>query len=148
MTILFILLTIGFVVVLVLGFVSSLVERGKTTTRAGSAVGSELMAEKTARDGEDASHAASTGWAFFRGKGWAVERQVAYSYAEIRQRFREGGIRPVLPALLVAIGMLGSTFFLALTLLVALDNKLVGLVMLAFPAYAAYLLASGLLRKE
>jgi len=140
-------LTIVFGVMLIVGFAWGLAERGKTTKRSGSEVGAELMAERMAGDAAKAGKMPVVRKAFFRGKGIAVEREAEYSYAEIKQRFREGGVRQVIPALLGMTGMLGLTFFLSLTLLTGLSNKIYGLVVLAFCGYCVYLLIAGFMRE-
>jgi hypothetical protein len=148
MFILFLALTIVFTLVLVTGFVWGLIVRGKTTKESGPEIGAELMRDKMDRDSVQEGKVPVAGKAFFVGKGFAVEREAEYSYAEIKQMLRAGDVRQALPALLVAAGMIGLTFFLSLILLVKLPNKIYGLVILAFSLYCVYLIIAGFIRKD
>jgi hypothetical protein len=44
-------------------------------------------------------------------------------------------------------GMVGLTFFLALTLLVGLSNKIFGLIFLLFSLYSVYLIIRGFIKE-
>ena len=147
MFMLFLALTIVFAFVLVTGFVWGLIDRGQTTRRSGSEVGAELMAEKMTQDSDMEGKTQVTGQTWFRGKGVAVDREAEYSYAEIKRRLQEGDTWTVLPALLVMAGMVGLTFFLALTLLVGLSNKIFGLIFLLFGLYSVYLIIRGFIKE-
>jgi hypothetical protein len=139
-------LTVVFGVMLITGFVWGLTERGKRVDSKDEAIGAELMADRMARDSLQDGKAPIAGKTWFRGKEVGVEVEAEYSYAEIGRSFRAGRIRPVLPALLGIVGTIGLTFFLGLTLWVALSNKLYGIVPIAFSLYAVYLLVAGMIR--
>jgi hypothetical protein len=148
MFILFLLATIFFALLFLTGFIWGLIVRGKTIKESGPQIGAELMREKMDRDSIQEGKAPVAGKAFFIGKGVAVEREAEYSYAEIKQFLKAGDMRQALPALLVILGMIGLTFFLALTLLAKLSNPIYGIVVLAFSLYCAYLVIAGFIRKE
>lgn len=119
MVILFLVLTGFSLVALVAGVVLMLASRGETRVRRGPQVGAEMMAGEA---DEETIHGVSA----FKGKGIAVEREVRFSFSEIKAQVRAGRWKEVLPALLAMAGLLGLLLFGALALLAGLDNKLVG----------------------
>jgi hypothetical protein len=118
--------------------------RGKTTRRTGAEIGAEIMEEKMDRQALISGKSMIGRKAFFRGKGWAVDREASFSYAEIKRNLREGNITAVLPALLVMIGLIGFAICGGLVMLFALQSKIPGLIFLAFCLYGIYIVVSGI----
>lgn len=148
MFIFFLSLTILFAIVLIAGFVWMLVTGGKTIKRSGPEVGAEIMSESTADDLPQEGEITVAEKTWFRGTGVAVKREAEYSYGDIKQQFRQGGLRAVLPVVMTMSGLVGLTLFLGLTLLVGLSDKLFGVFLLAFSAYCAYLILRGFLKRS
>ena len=158
----FLILTILFGAALVAGFIWFLVSSGNTTHRSGPEVGAEIMDAVTDQeedeDGQVSMPLAEKTW--FRGTGTAVRSEGGMSFAEIRRQLDAGtpqGVRQVLPALLLIVGVVGTTFFLGLTLLAASASSppegggveaIFGLVFVGFGLYVAYLVGSGILRAK
>ena len=65
-----------------------------------------------------------------------MERGAEISFGEIKASVRARQWRPVAPFLLAIGGMFGLLLFGSLALLVGLENKLVGAVLLAVVIYA------------
>jgi hypothetical protein len=133
-------------VVLVTGFVWGLIERGQTRRAQGPGVGAEIMAEKMGRETATSGKTPLVQKTGFVGSGWAVEREAEYSWSEIRAAMRGGHIRTVLPALLVCAGMLGFLSCLSLALLLRMDNKIFGGVLLIMTVWGFYLAVRGLVK--
>jgi hypothetical protein len=150
MYLVFLILTILFGAALVAGFVWFLVSSGRTTHRSGPEVGAEIMGAVTDQEEEEGGQVsiplAEKTW--FRGTGASVHSESGMSYAEIRHQLDAGNLRQVLPALLLIAGVVGTTFFLGLTLLAAGADAIFGLFFVGFGLYVAYLVGSGILRAK
>ena len=145
MTVLMILLSAG-LVALAVGFAWILMVRGHTTKRSGAEVGVEYMEEEMARRDLRAGKTSLNRKAWFWGKGWAVDREAAVSYKEIKTMWRKGSYGAVLPMVLLLGGFLTSILVGGVLLVIGLDNPIPGLVVLAFGIYGAWIVGSGIRR--
>lgn len=127
-------------ILLFIGFVWALIVRGKTTHRSGAEVGAEFMAEKMARQARLDGKTALARKTWFWGKGWAINREASYSYAEVKAMWRDGAYGALLPVALLAVGMLGVMFAGGLLMLVTLPFRIPGLIVLAAGLYGAWLM--------
>lgn len=128
------------------GLVWTLKLRGKTTRRSGADVGAEFMAEKMDRKTRLDGKASLARKTWFWGKGWAIEREASYSYAEIKAMWRDGAYGALLPVTLVAVGMLGIMFTGGLLMLLTLPSRIPGLIVLAAGLYGVWLIFTGIRR--
>jgi len=128
------------------GFVWTLVLRGHTTRRSGAEVGVEYMEEEMARRDFRAGKTSLGRKAWFWGKAWAVDREAAVSYKELKTMWRRGSYGALLPMALLLGGFLTSIIVGGLLLLIGLGNPIPGLVVLAFGIYGAWLIGSGIRR--
>ena len=126
MTILFVLLAAS-LILFILGFAWIMVLRGHTTRRSGAEVGVEYLEEEMARRDLRAGKGSLGRKAWFWGKGWAVEREAAFSYKELKNMWREGSYGAVLPMALVIVGMMSSIILGGVVLLLGLGNPIPGL---------------------
>ena len=145
MTILIVLLAVslGF---FALGFAWTLTLRGHTTRRSGADVGVEYIEEEMARRDFRAGKTSLGRKAWFWGKGWAVEREAAVSYKELKTMWRKGSYGALLPMALLLGGFLTSILAGGVLLMIRLDNPIPGLVVLAFGIYGAWIVGSGIHR--
>ena len=148
MFIAFLILTILFGVALVAGFIWFMVSSGRTTRRSGREVGAEVMGAATDQEGDEEGQVSIplAGKTWFRGTGVSVNSEASLSFAEIRQQIKTGNLRQVLPALLAIVGLVGTLFFLGLTLLAGGADAIFGLFFVGVGLYAAYMVGSGILR--
>jgi hypothetical protein len=123
-----------------------LIVRGHTTTRSGAGVGVEYMEEEMARRDLRAGKGSLGRKAWFWGKGWAVDREAAVSYTELKTMWRRGSYGALLPMALLLGGLLTSIVVGGLMLVIGLDNPIPGLVVLAFGLYGAWLVGCGIRR--
>lgn len=107
---------------LLVGFVWVLVQRGDTTHTRGEEVGREIAAERMEEDDETTLAQATA----FRGQAVSVRTEATVSFGEIKSQVRSGQWRQALPALLAMGGLLGLILFGSLAILVAMDDKLIG----------------------
>ena len=145
MTILIALLAAG-LVALVVGFAWTLALRGNTTRRSGAEVGVEYIEEEMARKDLRAGKTSLGRKAWFWGKAWAVDREAAVSYKELKTMWRKGSFGALLPMALLLGGFLASIIIGGLLLVIGLDNPIPGLVVLAFGVYGAWIVGSGIRR--
>jgi len=145
MTILIILLAAG-LVALAVGFAWTLALRGHTTTRSGAEVGVEYLEEEMARRDFRAGKTSLTRKAWFWGKGWAVDREAAVSYKELKTMWRKGSYGAVLPMALLLGGFLASFIVGGILLMISLGNPIPGLIVLAFGLYGGWIVGSGIRR--
>ncbi|MEE4270124.1 MAG: hypothetical protein V2I67_00515 [Thermoanaerobaculales bacterium] len=143
MTVLIIVLAAG-MTALVVGAAWILIARGHTTTRSGAEVGVEYMEEEMARRDFRAGKTSLSRRAWFWGKGWAVDREAAVSYKEMKAMWRQGSYGALLPMALLLGGFLTSILVGGFLLLISLDNPIPGLVVLAFGLYGAWIIGSGI----
>ena len=157
MHLVFLILTILFGAALVAGFAWFLVGSGRTNRRSGAApraplggaeVGAEIMGAVTDQDEEGQVSIPIAEKTWFRGTGTAVRSEAGMSYAEIRRQLQAGNLRQVFPALLLIVGVVGTTIFLGLTLLAGGADAIFGLFFVGFGLYVAYLVGSGILRAK
>ena len=120
---LFLFLTGLSLVILIAGIVWTLVAGGETRRQSNAEVGAEMMADRLARDA-DLGMAAQQ--AVFEGKATKVESEASFSFAEIKNATLTGQWRQVLPILLALGGFLGLLLFGSLSALLAIENKLIG----------------------
>ena len=123
--------------ILVVGMVWTLTLRGHTTRRAGADVGVEYLEEEMARRTFRAGKASLARKAWFWGKGWAIEREAAFSYKELKEMWQKGAYGAILPMALVVAGMVSSIILGGLLLLIKLGNPIPGLIVLAMGIYCA-----------
>ncbi len=128
------------------GTVWTLALRGHTTRRKGTEVGAEMMEEKMARRAFHEGRASLGRKAWFWGKGWAIEREAAFSYAEIKAMWRKGSWGGILPMGLLMVGMLGSIILGGLLLLLTLSTPIPGILVVAAGLYGAWLVGAGIRR--
>jgi len=128
------------------GVVWTVILHGQTTTRTGAQVGAEFMEEKMARETFRAGKSSLARRAWFWGKGWAVEREAAFTYAELKTMWKKGSYRAVLPMAMALVGMVGSVVLGGVLLLVTLDTPIPGLILVAFGSYGAWLIIGGIRR--
>lgn len=145
MTPLIILLSLSLVSLLT-GGAWTLALRGHTTTRSGPQVGVEYLEEEMARKALRGGKASVARKAWFWGKGWAVEREAAFSYAEIKAMWNKGAFGALLPMGLLMGGFVGSMVLGGLLMALRLSTPLPGLFVLAAGLYAAWLIGSGIRR--
>jgi hypothetical protein len=91
------------------------------------------MAEQMDDDDDAMTIAQSS---YFRGKATQVEREASSSFAEIKGYIQQGQWLEVLPILLTIGGLFGILLFGSLAALVAIENKLLGLVIVIVAVYA------------
>jgi len=145
MTALIVLLAIS-VAVLVFGAVWTLVLRGQTSKRSGAEIGAEYMEEEMARRALRSGKTSLGRRVWFWGKGWAIEREAAFSYKELKTMWLKGSYGALLPLTCVVVGMLSSITLGGVVLLISLDNPIPGLVVVAAGIYAAWIVISGIRR--
>jgi hypothetical protein len=133
-------------VLLVAGMIWTLSLRGKTTTRSGREVGAEMMAEKMDRRTRLDGRTTLGRKTWFWGKGWAVEREVSFSYAEIKEMWRGRAFGLLLPVVMAGCGMLGLLLFGGLLMFLTLPSRIPGLIVIAAGLYAAWLIFNGIRR--
>jgi hypothetical protein len=126
MGLMLIVLTAISLIVLIVGLVWWLAGSGKTTRRSGPEVGAEIMGGMGNDDPE--MGATLLDKSAFAGKGVAVEREAAVSYAEVKRMVRGRQWREALPPVLAIAGLYGLVVFGALALWVAMDDKLVATI--------------------
>ena len=112
---------------LVLGAVLMLSSRGETRDLSAEGVGADVIRRQMRDTGAETPFAEG---AAFRGKGGGKEASASSSFAKVKADLRAGRHRLALPPLLVLLGMTGLLVFGSLALLVGLENKLVGGVLL------------------
>ena len=145
MTILVVCLAVS-LAILAVGFIWTLALRGRTTTRTGAEVGVEYLEEEMARRDLRAGKGSLARKAWFWGKGWAMDREAAVSYEELKTMWRRGSYGAVLPMALLLGGLLASILVGGLLMVIGLGNPIPGLVVLAFGMYGAWLIGSGIRR--
>jgi hypothetical protein len=129
-----------------IGMVWLLKLRGKTSRRSGAQVGAELLAEKMARQSLPDGKTSLARKTWFWGKGWAVEREMSFSYAEIKILWRESAFGALLPFMLFAVGMLGVMFLGGLLMLLTLPSRIPGAIILVAGVYGTWLIVTGILK--
>lgn len=145
MTTLIVLLAISLVIVAV-GMAWTLALKGHTTRRTGADVGAEYLEEEMARRSLRAGKTSVGRKVWFRGKGWAMEREAAISYKELKTMWRARSFGAVLPMGLLLLGMVSSIILGGLLMLTSLDNPIPGLFILAIGIYTAWLIVAGIRR--
>jgi hypothetical protein len=145
MFIVFLVLAVLFGVSLIAGFILAMLQRGQSSTKRGPQVGAEQMQrrQRPRRPGVNID-IPITGESSFQGEGVEKEWDAVYSLAEIRQHLGAGRLRPVLPALMMIVGLIGLTLFLGVALVVGVSGRVFGYFLIAFSLYSAYLLLSGM----
>lgn len=134
MLILFIVLSALSMVALVVGIVWTVAVGGQVQTRAGSDVGTEVIARQMA-DREEQAHT-STQRTYFQGKAVAIRGEAEVGFDEVKALIRAGHWRHAAPVLLLIGSLFGVLLFGALAILVGVENKLIGGVALATALYA------------
>jgi len=130
------------------GWAWTLTLRGRTKVRSGAQVGAEFMEEKMARQAFREGKTSLARRAWFWGKGWAVEREAAVSYSELKAMWRKGSYGALLPMALALSGMVGSIVLGGALLLLVLDTPIPGLVLISFGVYGASLTIGGIRRAK
>jgi len=126
------------------GGIAMVRQRGTTERRSGAEIGAELLAERqdTSTPPDDAAWSTST----FRGKGEALEAQASITMDEFKALILARQWRRVAPSLCMILGLLGFMLFGAAALLVGLEQKATGWLMLAVAVYAAGRIAIDFIR--
>jgi hypothetical protein len=145
MTALIVLLSIS-LLSLFTGVVWTLILHGQTTRRTGAQVGAEFMEEKMARQAFREGKASLARRAWFWGKGWAIEREAAFTYAEMKAMWRKGSYGAVFPMALALTSLVSSIVLGGVLLLFILDTPIPGLILMAFGVYGAWLIIGGIRR--
>lgn len=130
----------------VVGSVWTLALRGHTTHRKGAEVGAEMLEEKMARRAFRENRASLGRKAWFWGKGWAMEREATFSYAEIKAMWQKGSWGGLLPMGLLMVGMLGSIILGGLLLVLTLSTPIPGILVLAVGLYGSWIVGTGIRR--
>ena len=132
--------------VMIFGVAWALRFRGTTTRREGAEIGAEIMAENLDRrsrmDGEHPLFQKT----FFIGKGWAINREAAYSYKEIKEKLGTKDYLPIIPVFIMFIGILGLSIFLGLLMFEVFDSKVYGFFYFIFLIYGLYVVVSGFIK--
>lgn len=131
---------------LAVGAVWTIVLHGQTTHRSGTQVGAEYMEERMSRQAFREGKTSVGRKAWFWGKAWAVDREAAFSYGEIKAMWKKGSYGAVLPMALALTGMVSSIILGGFLLWVTLDNPIPGLFVLALGLYGAWLIIGGIRR--
>jgi len=114
--------------------------KGRWRRRSGPEVGAEIMAGQMEEEGVSLGQA-------FRGQGVSAEGEVELSFAEIKQMLKAR--RPAaIPALLALSGLLGLALFGALALWLAIEDRLVGTLILIVMVYGVIRAVIGLVRAQ
>jgi hypothetical protein len=139
MIVLFVSLAVISLLTLLGGIIWGVVASGRTRRRSGPQVGAEIMRDGTEGEG-------SGGAGIFIGKGVSVEGEVDVSLGDLKRAWRAGRKDAVAPFLLAWIGLEGLLFFSGFALLVAAEEKLIGLLLLAMGLVALWMIGSQLRR--
>ena len=110
------------VLALIAGFIWVLIISGETTERRGKEVGAELVSEQMV----DEDEVPIVQKAAFHGEAVEVKRETTVQFSEIKEQIKNGNWRGAFPWLLVMGGFLGLLLFGSLSLLVLMENKLIG----------------------
>jgi hypothetical protein len=124
MFILFVALAVASLICLIAGGAMALARYGKTRRRSGPEVGAETMRGQL-----------NGGSTFFAGWGMSVERKVDVSVGDLVAARRAGHRREGLPFLLAMAGLEGMLIFGGLALLLAMESKLFGGIVIAMGLY-------------
>jgi len=125
-------LTIMSAVMLIAALVWVLIDSGKKSNRDDSAAGSDILGDDAADDWEEPLLQKKV----FKGQARSIEGETSFSFTEIKKLVRNGQWREVLPVLLAVSGILGLLFFGSLALYMALDNKLLGVLIAAVAIFS------------
>ena len=112
----------------------------------GPQVGAEYLEEKMARQAFRNGTATVRRQAWFWGKAWAVDREAAFSYAEIKAMWKKGSYGAVLPMALMLTGMVSSIILGGFLLLATIDTPIPGLFVLVVGLYGGWLIIGGIRR--
>jgi hypothetical protein len=135
-------LTIVSFLVLASGAGLMLTGSGRTTRRQGQEVGREMIAEQMERQDETSLAQASA----FRGKAVEVSTEASVGLGDVKRQLSQGQWRQALPALLAIGGLIGLLTFGALAIFVAIDDKLVGGLILAVVLFTVLRMAIAMAR--
>ena len=143
MIVLIVMLVISLVSFIV-GLAWTLALRGKTSRHTGAEVGAEMMAEKMARQSLLNGKTSLGRKTWFWGKGWAVEREASFSYAEIKVLWQKRAFGALLPIVLVIVGMLGMILLGGLLMLLTLPSRIPGTIILMAGFYGVWMVLNGI----
>lgn len=113
---------------------------GKTRKRTGAHIGAEMMSQSL-RDSLFKDDASVKG-AYFWGKGVAVDRTAIFTTAEIKSAWKSGNTRLVIPLLIAAVGFEMMVFFGGVSLLLRLEDKIIGAGVIGASVYALWIVGS------
>jgi hypothetical protein len=113
---------------LVLGAVLMLTARGESRDLTAGEVGADIVRHQMRDTGAETPLVEG---AVFEGKGGGKAIRASSSFGEVKADLRAGRHRQALPPLLILFGLTGLLVFGSLALLVGLESKLVGGVLLA-----------------
>jgi hypothetical protein len=121
-------------IAMITGIVWTLTLVGQTQRRSGPEVGAEIVADQMSDEADENTVLAQR--TAFKGKATSIQAEAEFSFVEIKGVLKAGKWREVLPILLAMGGLLGLLAFGSLALLVGVDNKLFGLVVVGVAMYA------------
>lgn len=124
MLVILVILSILSGLLLVCGAAWLLLSGGGKETREGDEVGREIVGELMVEEDQEPLLQKTA----FKGRARQMEVGVSYSFAEVKEEVRAGRWNTAAPLLMAIGGLLGLIVFGALALLVALDDKLVGAI--------------------
>ncbi|HZR81777.1 MAG TPA: hypothetical protein VFD92_11820 [Candidatus Binatia bacterium] len=133
-------LTVFSVVLMLAGGLAMLRASGRVERRSGPEVGRAVVEQSMAEPPQPGELASARRTAF-RGKAASVEAETSLDMAEFKRLLLARRWSRVLPSLLMIAGMLGFMIFGAVALLIALDQKLTGALMLLVALYAVVRIA-------
>jgi len=137
-------LTVLSVVATAIGVTWMLKTRGRTWRRSGEDVGREMVADLM--DDVDDTPSTHAQWTAFKGKAVATGAEASISYGEIKAMLAAKAWDRALPLLLTIAGVFGLLIFGALALTVGLEEKVIGLLLLAMALYALIRTVIGIAR--
>jgi hypothetical protein len=120
--------------------------QGRVEARSGRDVGAEVMGAIGQDDDEPAevqAEATLVERSAFRGQGRAVSAEVSYAPADLVAALRDGRPGQALPGLVAMGSFVCLLVFGGAALLVAVDEKVFGLIVLATGLYGAWLAVRG-----
>jgi hypothetical protein len=126
------LLLVFFTLVLLIGIVWLVIERGKTKTRHGPEVFKDDFESRLKRQARLSGRPTLFQKTWTKGTGVAYEVEASMSYAEIKAALLLGQYGKAAPGLMLFSGLLGTIIFSGLTVLVLTSYKIFGAIVLGF----------------
>jgi hypothetical protein len=124
-----------FVLVLLIGAVWLVIERGKTKTRRGPEVFQEVFESRMKRQALLSGRPTLFQKTWTKGTGVAWEIEASMSYGEIKAALLLGQYRKAAPGLMIFAGILGTMIFAGLTILLMTSLKIFGALVLGMGVF-------------